>query len=405
MTTDAHPSSLPPPPKAATRAFGSKPRLSRFARMLLLGTALVHLPLALGVTEVGRRGGWPLWWLWGLAIVLLGVAGLRSFIRVTLMDTPRGRLRVRLLEEPYFVHWCATIFSVVPSIVGAIVAPVTRMLGHDASAANAALWSYGVGLVVCFWGVIVRRWWFVVERVEVRVEGLPAELDGFRIAHLSDLHIGAYTPKSWGLRWARAANAEKPDVTVITGDMVTSGVAFHEDIAEIVAALRARHGAFVSMGNHDYFGDGEPLISLIDATKTARVLRNAGVVLEHDGARLFLTAVDDVWTRRADLDLALAKRPEGVPTVLLAHDPEGFRAAAKRGVDVILSGHTHGGKIGVPFLAKRLNLSQIAHHHTLGLYRRGKSTLYVHPGLGVTGPPVRFGIAPAVVIVTLRRAS
>lgn len=407
MTTEsrAHPpSSIPPPDKAATRAIGRRPRLSRFARILLGATGVIHLPMAVGVSELGRRAGVPWPWALGLLASALGVLGFWSFIRVTLMDAPRGVWRVRLLELPYFVHWCACLFSLVPSALAALCAPALRAFGVDASATAGAMWSYAIGLVVCFWGVVIRRWWFAVEHVDVPIADLPRALDGFRIAHLSDLHIGAYTPRAWGERWARAVERAKCDVAVVTGDMVTSGVAFHEDIAAIIGALRARHGAFVSMGNHDYFGEGEPLVSLIDATGTARVLRNAGVTLDHDGARLHLAAIDDTWTRRADLDRALADRPDGVPTVLLAHDPEQFRAASKRGVDLVLSGHTHGGQVGVPFLAKRLNLSKIAHHYTLGVYRRGKSTLYVHPGLGVTGPPIRLGVAPAVVIHTLRRA-
>jgi predicted MPP superfamily phosphohydrolase len=339
----------------------------------------------------------------------LGVVGFWSFIRVTLMDTPRDPWRVRLLEIPYFVHWCACLFALVPTILAAVGAPALRALGFDASATSAAMWSYGAGLVVCFWGVVVRRWWFVVEHVDVSVENLPSALEGFRIAQLSDLHIGAYTPPAWGERWARAVNEARADLVVVTGDMVTSGVAFHDAIAAIIGSLRARHGVFVSMGNHDYFGEGEPLVSLIDATGTARVLRNEGLTIEHDdgtgqSARLFLAAIDDVWTRRDDLARALSERPEGIPTVLLAHDPERFRPAAKQGVDLVLSGHTHGGQVGVPFLAKRFNLSKIAHHYTLGTYRRGKSTLHVHPGLGVTGPPIRLGVAPAVVILTLRAA-
>ena len=158
------------------------------------------------------------------------------------------------------------------------------------------------------------------------------------------------------------------------------------------------------MGNHDYFGgDGEPLMSLLHRAG-ARVMRNDGDVLERGDGRVFLAAIDDTWTRRADLERALRDRPSDVPTILLAHDPDEFRAAAKRGVDLVLSGHTHGGQVAVPFFARRYNLSKLSHHYHLGLYRRGKSTLYVHPGLGTTGPPVRFGVAPAIVEITLRRA-
>jgi len=154
------------------------------------------------------------------------------------------------------------------------------------------------------------------------------------------------------------------------------------------------------MGNHDYFGEGE-LISLLTA-RGARVLRNEGVVLERGDARLYLAAIDDTWTKRDDMARALADRPANAPAILLAHDPERFTAAAKRDVALTLSGHTHGGQIAVPFLYRWLSLSHLTHHFHVGLYERGKAKLYVHPGLGTTGPPMRLGIAPEVVMITLR---
>jgi hypothetical protein len=257
---------------------------------------------------------------------------------------------------------------------------------------------------VCGYGVTFRRWFFQTKHVDVHVMDLDPKLDGYTIAHLSDLHIGALTPAWWGRRWVRAANAANADLVVVTGDMVTSGVEFHEDIAKLVGELRAKDGTFVIMGNHDYFGEGEPLITLL-IRHGARVLRNDGVVLDRDGARLFLAGIDDTWTRRANLDRALEGRPAGVPTVLLAHDPDRFPQAVKKKVDVVLSGHTHGGQIAVPFLARSINASKLAHHYHLGAYRDGDSTLYVHPGLGTTGPPIRLGVAPAVVLLRLRRAA
>ena len=85
-------------------------------------------------------------------------------------------------------------------------------------------------------------------------------------------------------------------------------------------------------------------------------------------------------------------------------NPERFREAAKRDVTLTLSGHTHGGQIAFPFLYRWVTLSRLTHHYHLGVYKKGRSTLYVHPGLGTTGPPMRLGIAPAVVILTLRAA-
>jgi predicted MPP superfamily phosphohydrolase len=256
---------------------------------------------------------------------------------------------------------------------------------------------------VCGYGVLVRRRWFVTRRVDIPIAGLDKRLDGYKIVQLSDLHIGALTPPSWGARWVRRANEENADAVVVTGDMVTSGIAYHDDIGKLVGGLRGKDGVFVSMGNHDYFGEGEPLVTRI-VENGARVLRNEGLEVERDGARLYLAAVDDTWTRRANLERALEGRPEGMPTVLLAHDPDRFPQYVKKNVDLVLAGHTHGGQIAVPFLARHVNASKLAHHYHLGVYKEGKATLYVHPGLGTTGPPIRLGVAPAIVVLTLRAA-
>jgi hypothetical protein len=100
--------------------------------------------------------------------------------------------------------------------------------------------------------------------------------------------------------------------------------------------------------------------------------------------------------------LAMKDRPEGVPTILMAHDPGRFDEAVKHGAELVLSGHTHGGQIAFPFLAKRLSLSSLAHKYNMGFYTSGRSTLYVHPGLGTTGPPIRIGAAPEVTLLILR---
>jgi len=381
-------------------------RMSRFLRILLLVTLAIHVPVALAVAEIARRLGWPRPWLVGLAWAAAGAALFLGRARAGMPDR-RGRhpAIVRFVDVPYFVHWCAAVYTLIPAVVATIVVPVVQLVrGLPVHLPMGAyMWTYLSGLVVCGYGVLVRRRWVRVVEREVRVARLDRRFDGLRIAHLSDLHIGTLTPKSWGLSWARAANERAPDLAVVTGDMVTSGTDFHGDVAEVVGALRARQGVFASMGNHDYFGEGEPLVSLLGA-RGVRVLRNEGVVVERDGARLWLAAIDDTWTRRDDLDAALRDRPDGAAVVLLAHDPVRFDDAAEAGAHLVLSGHTHGGQIAMPFLARAISLASLAHPYNLGFYECGEATLYVHPGLGTTGPPMRLGAAPEVTILVLRAA-
>lgn len=373
--------------------------MSRFLRVLLTITGVFQIPAALAYAEIARRASLPVPAVFGVLVWALGMVSFLYVVRKALMDGKRNPWTVRFVDIPFYVHWCACVVALFGLVISSIVLAI---MSRAHLVLEAALDSYLVGLAIAFYGVVIRRWWFVVHRVDVEIEDLPAAFEGFKIAHLSDLHIGTHAPRSWGDRWVRAANRENPNLAVITGDMVTSGTEYHRDIAEIIAGLKASHGTFVSMGNHDYFGEGEPLISLIRETGVT-VLRNEGVVLESAGDKMYLSAIDDTWTRRDDMNAALADRPRGMKTIMLAHDPERFRLAAKGDCDLVLSGHTHGGQVGLPFLARHVNFSKLAHHYNLGIYKKGKSTLYVHPGLGVTGPPIRLGIAPAVVILTLRR--
>jgi len=374
-------------------------------RILVLATVAMHVPVGLAAVEVARRLGSGSPWLVGLGWAAAGVGLFIGRARTLMPDRRRHAALVRLVDIPYFIHWCAAVWTFVPSVVETLVMPLVDLArGVPVHLPMGAyMGTYLSGLVVAAYGILVRRRWFRVVEREVRIPGLDAKLDGLRVAQLSDLHVGTLTPKSWAMAWVRAANRRGPDLTVVTGDMVTSGTDYHEDIAEALGALRAKMGVFVSMGNHDYFGEGEPLVSLLTG-RGVHVLRNGGQVLERGGARLWLAAIDDTWTRRDDLALAMRGRPEGATTVLLAHDPERFDQAADAGADLVLSGHTHGGQIAIPFLPRRLSLASIAHRYVVGFYRRGRSTLFVHPGLGTTGPPIRIGVAPEVTILVLRAA-
>jgi predicted MPP superfamily phosphohydrolase len=139
--------------------------------------------------------------------------------------------------------------------------------------------------------------------------------------------------------------------------------------------------------------------ALSDAGLT--VLRNRGVVVERQGARLYVAGVDDTWTDRDDVARALADRPAGAPTVLLAHDPNLFPEAIARDVELTLSGHTHGGQLQFPGV-RRWSLARFITEFTAGLYRRGRSWLYVNRGAGTTGPPVRLGAPAELAVLTLR---
>jgi uncharacterized protein len=383
--------------------------MRRFFYILYAITAIIHAPSAVGLAFALGRAGAPWPWPSALAVAALLTLGIRGRMARARDDRPLPAWRLLLIEEPYYVHWCAALAGAALFVPGAIAVSVwhalastgPRSLGDDLGALAAA--TYLAALALSFYGVVVRRRWVRVRTIDVPIAGLGAAFDGYRIAQLSDLHIGGLGPRRRAERWMRRASALDVDLVALTGDYVTSGTAFHADIAAVLTSARARDGAVAVMGNHDYFGDGEPLITLLRAGGVS-VLRNEHVILTRGGDRLTLAGVDDTWTRRADVGRALAGRDESLPLLALAHDPQLFPELARRGAALVLSGHTHWGQVALPFFADRVNLSRLSYRYHAGLYRSGAATLYVNPGLGTTGPPVRVGAAPEITVLRLRTA-
>lgn len=349
---------------------------------------------------------------WWLAIGVMAVVWLFTARRLHALfsDPPRPRWVVRLIDEPMFLHWAAGLVALPLLLFGLGVLTALSISGcapgapaRAPSVPVAAVWGYGGGLLIAAFGLYVRRRRVRAREIAVPMRRLHGDLDGYRIAHLSDLHIGSYDDRARGLEWARATHALGPDLIVVTGDLVTSGTAYHADVAKVIAALSARDGVFVVLGNHDQWDD-QALARAIEASG-ARVLRNEWLRIERGEGAFVLAGVDDGYTGKGDLDRTLTGRPDGLPTVLLAHYPSVFRRAAQRGVELTLSGHTHGGQFGVPFLADRVNLATAVGQRSRGLFRDGDSALYVSAGLGTTGPPLRIGVAPEIAMIVLRGLS
>ena len=305
---------------------------------------------------------------------------------------PRSQLELYLVMWPFFVWWtiCAVFAGLSPLALLASAVGVASL--------NQALAVAGVIAVLATVRALSRR--PRISRHTVAITGLPASFSGYRIAQISDLHCGPFTPPARVSRWVRAVNAQNADLVTVTGDLITSGSEYVSAVAACLGELRAPDGVLGCMGNHDYFTDGEGFARELERNGLD-LLRNAGRVIERQQDRLYVAGVDDTWTHRHDLDRALRDRPPGVPIVLLAHDPALFPAAAGRGIDLILSGHTHGGQLAFPLAPRRLNLARLVTPFTAGLYRLDRSILYVNRGLGTTGPPIRLGVRPEIAVFTL----
>jgi len=249
-----------------------------------------------------------------------------------------------------------------------------------------------------------------VKRVDVTLTRLPAALDGFTIVQLSDIHVGPTLGKAFLERVVAAANALSPDLIAITGDLIDDRLERFPEMLAPLAQLRARHGVFFVTGNHEYFGtkDGIEKAEAVIATIArfgVRTLRNERVAIGGGPASFDLAGVYDItgglWgpAHHADLSTALEGRDPARELVLLAHQPRFVRRAARSGVGLQLSGHTHGGQLWPFSLVVGLVESFLA-----GLYRVGETQLYVSRGTGYWGPPMRIA-APSEITALCLHAS
>ncbi len=240
---------------------------------------------------------------------------------------------------------------------------------------------------------------------EVQIAGLDPRHDGVRIAQLSDIHVGNLTPASHIRAAIDAANAEDPDLIVLTGDYVCwrrSEVAL---AAHQLGGLRAPRVLAV-LGNHDYFVWGAGVKTALERNGY-EVLRNQTTIAHVRGAPLAMIGVDDPITRHHDLDASFAGTPKGISRVVLCHSPDHAPEISRRGADLVMSGHTHGGQMYVKGITDRL-MKRAGLNFRRGMFELGashrKTTLYVTPGVGFSGVTRRFGEGThaEVAVLTLR---
>jgi predicted MPP superfamily phosphohydrolase len=374
---------------------------ARFVRMLRLVTAAAFLPTGFAIVHLLVPVGLAPAIL--VAIVTAAALLLPLDVRTQFgfRDTRRPRWIGAWAVPLFDLFWTAVLLSPVTTFLLGAAFAVARLSGAP-PVTFGKICALGVAsaVVVAGYGVFVRRRWTRRRRIEIPIGGLPPSFDGYRIVHLSDLHVGSITSRREALGWSHAANETEPDLVAITGDVLTTGVAFHDDVVEVLAALRARDGVFAVLGNHDYYEEDRLCRAL--AARDVRVLRNEGVAIARGDGHLFVAGVEDLWRGRPDLAAALARKPAEAPVVLLAHNPEYFPTAHEAGVGLTLAGHTHAGQIAVPFLVERAGLAHFSTRFAAGLHARGEARLFVHAGLGTTGPAIRIGAAPELVEIVLR---
>lgn len=252
----------------------------------------------------------------------------------------------------------------------------------------------------------VEPFWIDQHEITVPIVNLPAEFEGFRIAHLTDLHAGENVPISYLARAIDRVNAAKCDCVVVTGDLITHDSNAIDPIVNVLSKLQAP--TIVTFGNHDYNPEGgiPGGITILADLMTPKlrsvgcmVLRNHAISLRRNGARLWMVGLEDLYTTRFFPQLAFAGVPIGEPKICLSHNPDGTQRLLPYKPDLILSGHTHGGQVRLP-LWGAIILPVSNKMLDQGRFMLPHGQLYVSRGVGFL-MRVRFDCRPEIPIVRL----
>ena len=239
-----------------------------------------------------------------------------------------------------------------------------------------------------------------LERVTIYLKRLPKKLDGFKIIHLSDTHHSPFTGLEHIERTVKIANRLRPDIFLLTGDYVSHDREYIAPVAAVLGKLKSRYGTYACLGNHDHWTDAG-LVTHLFRGEGINMLINEGLRIEARGASFWLAGVDDYMVGKTDVVAALRGSYPDEMKVLLAHNPIIFRESVRVGIDLTLSGHTHGGQIKLRDDEKRI-LPQ--RKLKAGLHTRKRSQIYITRGIGTVVVPMRYQCPPEISFLELKTA-
>lgn len=261
---------------------------------------------------------------------------------------------------------------------------------------------------------------FDISDVSIKITDLPPELVGTTITLVSDIHAGPYMKPYLLSRYVEAINDIGSDIVLMPGDLTNSKVSEAVEFSRAFRNIRARHGVFASLGNHDYFSDPDEVTRVIANETPVNILRNSTSLLDIRGRDLLIMGSEDTRQSRALPDPVLMSHLEStiaagrmnlesmgkdytaIPKILLFHKPYFFDSMNDKGIDLIVSGHTHGGQV---VLAKfgdvNISFAGAVSKYISGLYTSGNSSMYVSRGIGNVALPIRFNCSPEITKFTL----
>ncbi|MBK9226321.1 MAG: metallophosphoesterase [Ignavibacteria bacterium] len=262
---------------------------------------------------------------------------------------------------------------------------------------------------------------FEVTDIAMKINNLPTELDGTTITLISDIHSGPYMKENMMEKYVEAINELGSDMILIPGDLTNSNKSEALTFSKAFRNLKARHGAYASLGNHDYFSDANYITDAISSETPLKILRNGHSLVNIKGRDLLVLGSEDTRQSGGAYDPVLmghfqktmesakssltgaGKNFEAIPKILLFHKPYFFDEISEKGVDLMLSGHTHGGQVVLAkFGSVNLSFAGAVSKYISGLYEKGNSKMYVSRGIGNVALPIRFNCSPEITKITLR---
>lgn len=403
--------------------------------LLIIGSQIYWI---LRVRDLGRRLIASKAWRWGL-----GAAGLTIYFFLLALNGPnleeaseasKGTsltLRAALLEAPFRVWLLASLLGFVIAILLWLAGGVARAAGWAVNKLitphrpelpspgrrrflqQTALAVSAAPFVAGAYGLLYGRLNLEITHHRVKLRRLPNAFEGFRIVQLSDLHISAFMSAEQIRKYVAIANQLKGDLVALTGDYVTWDETGQGAVVEALSGLKAPFGVFGCLGNHEWLTKTEESITRLFAAQGIRILREDRAAVNAGGSALNLLAVDyqSLHGRAEAPGHPVKKYLPGVDglllpdtvNILLTHNPNTFDRAAELGIDLSLSGHTHGGQLTLEFLHPSLAPARLITPYVRGWFQKGDAQLYVNRGIGTINFPIRFGARPEITVFELTR--
>jgi hypothetical protein len=317
-----------------------------------------------------------------------------------------------------FAWWVAS--SLVAFLLAALLWPVRRVARSTKALASPARRQFlerGASAVVAApfvagaYALLYGRLNLEITQQRIRLARLPKAFAGFRIAQLSDIHIGPFMNEDEIRKYVRITNDLKPDLIALTGDFVTWDPSTQRAVVAALTGLRAPFGIFGCLGNHEAWSRTEDSITAMFRQVGIPILRQACVPITSGGESFNLMGVDfqtryhmgpsnDKFVRRFLVGVETLVSP-ATANILMSHNPDTFDRAAELGIDLSLAGHTHGGQVALEFVSPEIAPSRLVTPYVAGWFQKPGGQLYVNRGIGTIGVPMRIGAPPEITVYEL----